>query len=239
VRQISPSQKKKTRRTGSASSGVSACGCNQGRGPTNLSSNRTPPVYAKLSLVFEQEILMQSQLLAAVADFDVGPSSLAAESPPASAIDPLNKTVIASDLVAANCVVDDELSNPFLDNSIPQTVENDVIPILVPTNEPVCFMPEDGNPTLLVDDTIALIVTETVAPIVPLGKEATESSVLEVLLALAGSKNAVDPPIMYNQSGDPIVDGESGDPLVSALSRVTRIDSSNSIQKEGNCLIPP
>jgi hypothetical protein len=72
-----------------------------------------------------------------------------------------------------------------------------------------------------------------------LGKEATENSATEVLLALAGSENAVDLPIVDNQSGDPIVDSdpivddESGDPLVLTLSTVTRIDGNN-IQKEGN-----
>jgi hypothetical protein len=101
-----------------------------------------PPIkhlLSKLLPVFEQEILMQSQLLAAVADFDVGPSSLAVEFPPALDIDPLNLTVIALDLVAANCVVHDELSNPFLDHSIPQTAENVAIPITAPTNEPAFF----------------------------------------------------------------------------------------------------
>jgi hypothetical protein len=210
MRQTSPSQKKKTRRTGSASSGLSARGRNQGRGPTNLPSNKTPPVYTKLLPLFEQEILMQSQLLAAVAEFDVGPSSLAVEFPPASDIDPLNQTVIALDLVAANRVAHDELPNPLLDNSIPQTAENVAVPILVPTNEPAVPISvptnepaaEDWNPGLSVDNTIELIVTETVTPFVPLGKEATEDSVMEVLLALAGSENAVVPPIVDNQSGD-------------------------------------
>jgi hypothetical protein len=51
--------------------------------------------------VFEQDILMQSQLDAAVADFAVGPSNAAVDVPQASDIDPSNQAVIVSESMAA------------------------------------------------------------------------------------------------------------------------------------------
>jgi hypothetical protein len=114
-------------------------GRNQGRATTKRPSNKTPPVYTKLSPVFEQEVLIQSQLFGTVADFDVGLSSFAIE---------------VTDLVADNRIADNELPNPFLDISIPQTAKNTDIPISVPTNEPAVpisvltneRVAQDGNP---------------------------------------------------------------------------------------------
>jgi hypothetical protein len=153
---------------------------------------------------------MQSQLDATVVDFAAGLSPSAVDVPQASDIDPSNKVaVIMSNSVATNRVVDDELPNPIFDNPSPLTVE--ILALSVPTNEQALLAPEGGNPGLPADNTIPIIEPETVAHFVPVKKKATESAVLDVVLASTCPKNAVELPIFDNQSCDPIVDGESGD----------------------------